>query len=153
MWLFLGMYRSPMRLRQEIEIVHVCNYHQFNLISWNIWPTQLCLKNTQRKLLSIMLDILQYHTCLNANGLVHGLRTPGEEIVFTVRPKIKSQILRYSRSIFCLKSVHFKRRVAQSSFLSKVLSSLLKSKQSQRKWQHFWKKWGSRNCLLKMNGL
>ena len=26
-------YRSPMRLRQEIEIVHVCNYHQFNLIS------------------------------------------------------------------------------------------------------------------------
>ena len=46
--------------------------------------------------------MLQYHTCLNANGLVHGLRTPGEEIVFTARPKIKSQIFRYSRSIFCL---------------------------------------------------
>jgi len=34
----------------------------------------------------------------------HGLRTPGEEIAFTARPKIKSQsqIYRYSRSIFCL---------------------------------------------------
>ena len=34
----------------------------------------------------------------------HGLRTPGEEIAFTARPKIKSQsqIFRYSRSIFCL---------------------------------------------------
>ena len=52
-----------------------------------------------------------------------------------------------------LKLVHFKKTVAQSSFLSKVLSFLLKSKQSQRKWQHFWKKWGLRNCLLKMNGL
>ena len=52
-----------------------------------------------------------------------------------------------------LKSVHFKKTVAQSSFLSKMLSFLLKSKQSQRKWQHFWKKWGLRNCLLKMNGL
>ena len=52
-----------------------------------------------------------------------------------------------------LKSVHFKKTVAQSSFLSKVLSFLLKSKQCQRKWQHFWKKWGFRNCLLKLNGL
>ena len=51
-----------------------------------------------------------------------------------------------------LKSVHFKKTVAQSSFLSKVLSFLLKSKQSQRKWR-LWKKWGLRNCLLKMNGL
>ena len=34
----------------------------------------------------------------------HGLRTPGEEISFTARPKIKSQsqIFRYGRSIFCL---------------------------------------------------
>ena len=33
-----------------------------------------------------------------------GLRTPGEEIAFTARPKIKSQsqIFRYGRSIFCL---------------------------------------------------
>ena len=33
----------------------------------------------------------------------HGLRTPGEEIVFTARPKINShsQIFRYGRSIFC----------------------------------------------------
>ena len=60
--------------------------------------------------------------------------------------------------LFCvfvsiLKSVHFKKTVAQSSFLSKVLSFLLKSKQSQQKGQHFWKKWGLRNCLLKINGL
>ena len=34
----------------------------------------------------------------------HGLRTPGEEIAFTARPKIhsQSQIFRYGRSIFCL---------------------------------------------------
>ena len=34
----------------------------------------------------------------------HGLRTPGEEIAFTARPKINShsQIFRYGRSIFCL---------------------------------------------------
>ena len=31
-----------------------------------------------------------------------GLRTPGEEIAFTARPKIHSQIFRYGRSIFCL---------------------------------------------------
>ena len=36
--------------------------------------------------------------------LVQGLRTPGEEIAFTARPKIKSQsqIHRYGRSLFCL---------------------------------------------------
>ena len=35
---------------------------------------------------------------------IHGLRTPGEEIALTARPKIKtqSQIYRYGRSIFCL---------------------------------------------------
>ena len=36
--------------------------------------------------------------------VVHGLRTPGEDIVFTELPKIHyhSQIFRYSQSIFCL---------------------------------------------------
>ena len=35
---------------------------------------------------------------------MHGLRPPGEEIVFTARPKTHShsQIFRYCRSIFCL---------------------------------------------------
>ena len=35
---------------------------------------------------------------------IHGLRTPGEEIAFTARPKINShsQIFRYGQSIFCL---------------------------------------------------
>ena len=34
----------------------------------------------------------------------HGLRTPSEEIAFTARPKIQSQIqiFRYGRTIFCL---------------------------------------------------
>ena len=39
-----------------------------------------------------------------------------------------------------LKYIHFRKTIGQSSFLSKVLSFLLKSKQSQQKWQHFWKK-------------
>ena len=38
----------------------------------------------------------------------HGLRTPGEEIALTARPKIHShsQIFRYGRSIFCLPHQH-----------------------------------------------
>ena len=37
-------------------------------------------------------------------SLAHGLRTPGQEITFTGRPKIHShsQMFRYGRSIFCL---------------------------------------------------
>ena len=52
-----------------------------------------------------------------------------------------------------IKSFHFKKTAVQSSFLSKALSFSLKSKQSQRKWQRFWKKWELHSCLLKMNGL
>ena len=45
-----------------------------------------------------------YTLARNLRGRKHGLRTVGEEIAFTARPKIKSQsqILRYGRSIFCL---------------------------------------------------
>ena len=59
-------------------------------------------------------------------------------------------------------SVHFKTTVAQSSFLSKVffIFAEIKPKSISFKnvakfaiWQHFWKKWGLLNCLLKMNGL
>ena len=41
---------------------------------------------------------------LHADADAHGLRTPREEIAFTVRPKIQSQsqIFRYGRNIFCL---------------------------------------------------
>ena len=46
-----------------------------------------------------------------------------------------------------LKSIHLKNSVTRSSFLSKVLSFLHKSKQC------FWKKWGSLNWVLQMNGL
>ena len=55
--------------------------------------------------------------------------------------------------IMSLKSVHFMNPVMRSSFLSKALSFLLKSKQSQQKWQRFWKKWGSCNWVLKINKL
>ena len=60
---------------------------------------------------------------------------------------------------YLLKSFHFKNTVAQSSFLSKLwsFSHQLISKQSQLmfywKWPQFWKKWGSRNCDLKVNEL
>ena len=37
-----------------------------------------------------------------SNNSQHGLQTPREEIAFTARPKIKSQIFRYGRSRFCL---------------------------------------------------
>ena len=38
------------------------------------------------------------------NDSIHGLRTSGEEIAFTARPKInsQSQVFRYGQSIFCL---------------------------------------------------
>ena len=43
-----------------------------------------------------------YVICIDV--LMHGLRTPSEEIAFTARPKIHShsQIFRYGRSIFSL---------------------------------------------------
>ena len=65
----------------------------------------------------------------------------------------KRSIIKQGANHFCiwgvtLKSVHFKNKVARSSLLSKALIFLF---WFQRKWQHFWKKWGLRNCLLKMN--
>ena len=52
-----------------------------------------------------------------------------------------------------LKSVNFKKTVGQSSFLSKVLSFSLTLFWFQQKWHCLWKKWGSRNWVLKMNEL
>ena len=77
---------------------------------------------------------------------------------FPVRITTQGDPCSHYREWFCsvqnqLKSVHFQKTIAQSSFLSKVLSFSLKSKQSQQKWQHSWKRWGLRNCLLKMNEL
>ena len=46
--------------------------------------------------------------------------------------------------LLSLKSVHFKETVAQSSFLSKLWYF------SKQQVSQFWKKWGSRNCLLKV---
>ena len=52
-----------------------------------------------------------------------------------------------------IKYFHFKKTVEQSSFLSKALSFSLTLFWFQQKWQHFWKKWRLRYCLLKMKGL
>ena len=52
-----------------------------------------------------MVDEIRSQKTLSGNyGVRHGLRTPGEEIAFTARPKIKSQsqCYRYGRSIFQL---------------------------------------------------
>ena len=49
--------------------------------------------------------------------------------------------------LFSLKSVHFKETVTQSSFLSKLWYFSIPQV------PQFWKKWGSPNCLLKMNRL
>ena len=57
----------------------------------------------------------------------------------------------YIKKIKRIMSVHFKKTVAQSSYLSKLLSFLLTLFWFQKKWQHFLKKWGLRNCLLKMH--
>ena len=56
---------------------------------------------------------------------------------FTATKLTFRKIVQVIRLVFELKSVHFKKPVAQSSFLSKVLSFLLKAKQSQRKWNTF----------------
>ena len=53
--------------------------------------------------------------------------------------------------IFCLFSeIWFQNKIL---IFSKALSVLLTLFWFRRKWQHFWKKWGLRNSLLKMNGL
>ena len=60
-----------------------------------MWQTKIYFCQHMAKKLQITAPFNEYH---------HGLRTPGEEIAFTARPKIKSQsqIYRYGRSIFCL---------------------------------------------------
>ena len=60
-----------------------------------------------------------------------------------------------------IKSVHFKKTVVRSSFLSKLWYFSIYHQQTlfwcqlMLYWKvpQFWKKWGSCNCLLKMNGL
>ena len=52
--------------------------------------------------MSLSLDRRLCICLLSYFGKGHGLRTPREEIAFTARPKIQSQIFRYGQSIFCL---------------------------------------------------
>ena len=65
--------------------------------------------------------------------------------------------LKVSKRIFTfLKSIiHFKKTFARSSFLSKLWYFQYNISWLCFDWKvpQFWKKWGSRNCLLKMNGL
>ena len=66
-------------------------------------PVQIIITHPLVANVLLFLDYLRHiNFCLLY--VVHGLRTPSEEIAFTARPKIKSQsqIYRYSRSIFCL---------------------------------------------------
>ena len=51
----------------------------------------------------------QFFSSLKENGndvKVHGLRTPSEEIAFTARPKIHSQIFTYGRGMFLFSLSH-----------------------------------------------
>ena len=84
---------------------------------------------------------LSYHVHEN-------MRLASEIISFRIIQTRKTNWL--DKQIMSLKSVHSKKTVARSSFLSKLwyLLLLLYWKVPQ-----FWKKWGLRNCLLKMNGL
>ena len=70
--------------------------------------------------------------CFNTKPKTAGRNTLNN----TFNPRGKGTYFKNSCEGKALKSVHFKKTVAQSSFLSKVLSFLLKSKQSQRKWQN-----------------
>ena len=76
---------------------------------WNYWILKTGdLKSTQnwiRFLFSKKFkNCVYFFTCILPDYMAHGLRTHGEEITFTARPKIHShsQIFRYGQSIFCL---------------------------------------------------
>ena len=83
---------------------------------WSNWDSDSLSKVKQFKLVVrtsvcekkiVDNEIMTRNCCqmaMSKNGLIHGLRTPGEEIAFTERPKIHShsQIFRYGQSIFCL---------------------------------------------------
>ena len=68
-----------------------CNFARFRVKKAQFWPI-LVIKTT--------FYTLPWSLIPNR----HGLQTPGEEIIFTAQPKIKSQsqIFRYGRIIFCL---------------------------------------------------
>ena len=65
----------------------------------HIAPVETREESAKKSHLYLLRHVLQH-----ANMRLQGLRTPGEEIAFTARPKVKSQsqIFRDGRSIFCL---------------------------------------------------
>ena len=66
------------------------------------WGCFLQCKSMEWIFSNLQITNVQLH--IRNLACTHGLRTPGEKIVFTARPKIKpqSQIFRSGRSIFCL---------------------------------------------------
>ena len=68
-----------------------------------LWVT-FCIRDHWDIGLNISLTWGLPHSFIKLNICNHGLRTPGQKIAFTERPKIHShsQIFRYGRSIFCL---------------------------------------------------
>ena len=78
-------------------------------------------------------------------AILHRLQTPREEIVFTARPKIQSQsqIVRYSRSIFCLP--HWPNFSDIFDWVSVVRDSSWKIDQDPKRHIHCFKDWSSKN--------
>ena len=117
------LYRAVFGLWQNYVkisfIIKDFSYGQFEILQKNLVKLKRYFSNTklqykcQTKLCKYFCPIVlkTMHLNINRNNfskrihcLVHGLRTPGEKIAFTARPKIKSQsqIFRYGLSIFCL---------------------------------------------------
>ena len=93
---------------------------------------------------------LSYETILSAKNLQNlACKKLSMGFLHKNAPTAQRCVLPVSFPMDLLKSVQFKKTVGQSSFLSELQYFSLQQQQVPR----FWKKWGSRNCLLKMNGL
>ena len=77
----------------SLKIAHFF-YHLCHLLGKHAIFSSICF----------LIGFWTYYFLSCCNGQIHELRTPREEIAFTAWPKIqsKSQIFKYSRSIFCV---------------------------------------------------
>ena len=77
----------------SLKIAHF-SYHLCHLLGKHAIFSSICF----------LIGFWTYYFLSCCNGQTHELRTPREEIAFTAWPKIqsKSQIFKYSRSIFCV---------------------------------------------------
>ena len=137
--------RKGPKLFPEIKPKLLWSCTWFPFIQQKVWPTILCysFSGESRDILIKQSRLAQFWQDLWGKTLV--LVNPTDLEIFWQDLLRKVLVLANTTE---LKSNHFKKTVAQFSFLSKVLSFWF-----QQKWQHFWKKWGLLNRLLKMNGL